>query len=63
MNPAEVEAVLAHELGHFKLKHIVKKMVLSSVLSLGFFWLLGSLMLQDWFYSGLGVSSPSPAIR
>ena len=62
LNPAEVEAVLAHELGHFKLKHIVKKMVLSSVLSLGFFWLLGSLMLQDWFYSGLGVSSPSPAM-
>jgi len=40
----------------------VKKMVLSSVLSLGFLWLLGSLMLQDWFYSGLGVSSPSPAM-
>jgi len=62
LNPAEVEAVLAHELGHFKLKHIVKRMVLSSVLSLAFFWLLGSLMMQDWFYSGLGVSSTSPAM-
>jgi STE24 endopeptidase len=62
LNPAEVEAVLAHELGHFKLRHIVKRMVLSSVMSLGFFWVLGFLMRQDWFYSGLGVTSPSPAM-
>src|SRR6185295_14975779 len=62
LNPAEVEAVLAHELGHFRLRHILKRMVLSSVLSLGFFWLLGALMLQEWFYSGLGVSTPSPAM-
>jgi STE24 endopeptidase len=62
LNPAEVEAVLAHELGHFKLKHIVKKLVLSSTLSLGFFWALHFLMDQPWFYSGLGVASPSPAM-
>jgi STE24 endopeptidase len=62
LNPAEVEAVLAHELGHFKLRHILKRMVLTSALSLGFFWLLGALMLQEWFYSGLGVTSPSPAM-
>jgi STE24 endopeptidase len=62
LNPAEVEAVLAHELGHFKLKHIVKRMVLSSVMSLGFFWLLGFLMAQPWFFSSLGVTSPSPAM-
>jgi len=62
LNPAEVEAVLAHELGHFKLRHIVKRMVLSSVMSLGFFWLLGFLMAQPWFFSSLGVNSPSPAM-
>ena len=62
LKPAEVEAVLAHELGHFRLKHIVKRMVLSSVLSLAFFWLLGFLMREPWFYTGLGVDSPSPAM-
>jgi STE24 endopeptidase len=62
LNPAEVEAVLAHELGHFKLRHILKRMVLSSAMSLGFFWLLGHLMAQAWFFSSLGVSSPSPAM-
>jgi STE24 endopeptidase len=62
LNPAEVEAVLAHELGHFKLRHILKTMVLTSALSLGFFWLLGALMQQEWFFSGLGVASPSPAM-
>jgi len=62
LKPAEVEAVLAHELGHFRLRHIVKRMVLSSAMSLAFFWVLGFLMQQPWFYSGLGVASPSPAM-
>ncbi len=62
LNPAEVEAVLAHELGHFKLRHVLKRMALTSMLSLGFFWLLGSMMGQAWFFSGLGVTSPSPAM-
>ena len=62
LDPAEVEAVLAHELGHFKLRHVLKRMVLTSVLSLGFFWLLGALMLQEWFFLSLGVTSPSPAM-
>jgi STE24 endopeptidase len=62
LDPAEVEAVLAHELGHFRLRHIVKRMAWSSTASLGFFWLLGFLMQQPWFYSGLGVASPSPAM-
>lgn len=50
-----VEAVLAHELGHFKHRHIVRRMVLLFALSLAGFALLGWLMLQPWFYSGLGV--------
>ena len=62
LKPAEVEAVLAHELGHFKLRHIVKRMLLSSALSFGFFWMLHFLMEQSWFYSGLGVASPSAAM-
>ena len=62
LNAAEVEAVLAHELGHFKLRHILKRMVLTSALSLGFFWVLGFLMRQEWFFSSLGVASPSPAM-
>jgi len=62
LNPAEVEAVLAHELGHFRLRHIVKRMLLSSALSFGFFWMLHFLMEQSWFYSGLGVASPSAAM-
>ena len=55
LSPGEVEAVLAHELGHFKHRHIVRRMVLLFALSLAGFALLGWLMLQPWFYSGLGV--------
>ncbi|MBI1890415.1 MAG: M48 family metallopeptidase [Burkholderiales bacterium] len=53
--PQEIEAVLAHELGHFKLKHIVKRIVVLFALSLGFLALLGYLKTQVWFYTGLGV--------
>jgi STE24 endopeptidase len=62
LNPAEVEAVLAHELGHFKLRHIFKRMAWTAAVGLGFFWLLGHLMKQQWFYESLGVHSPSPAM-
>ncbi len=54
--PNEIEAVLAHELGHFKLKHIAKRMVWMFALSLGFLGLLGFLKGQVWFYTGLGVT-------
>jgi len=53
--PKEIEAVLAHELGHFKKKHIVKRIALIFMLSLGFLALLGYLKQQVWFYTGLGV--------
>jgi STE24 endopeptidase len=53
--PQEIEAVLAHELGHFKLRHIVKRIVLLFAVSLGFLALLGYLKGQAWFYTGLGV--------
>lgn len=51
----EVEAVLAHELGHFKHRHIVKRLVAMFALSLAGFALLGWLSSQTWFYTGLGV--------
>jgi STE24 endopeptidase len=58
----EVEAVLAHELGHFKRHHVMKRIVATFAMSLGFLWLLGLLMQTDWFYNGLGVSTPSTAL-
>ena len=61
LQPPEVEAVLAHELGHYRLHHIAKQMVLSAAISLAVLWLLGQLIERDWFYSGLGVRTPSPA--
>ena len=60
--PEEVEAVLAHELGHFSRRHVWKRMALGSVLSLVLLWTLGWLMLQPWFASSLGVSSPTTAM-
>jgi STE24 endopeptidase len=54
--PHEIEAVLAHELGHFKLRHIVKRIVVMFALSLAFLALLGHLKEQAWFYTGLGVT-------
>jgi STE24 endopeptidase len=62
LEPQEVEAVLAHELGHFKLKHVVKRIAWIFAASLGFLWLLGALLHQPWFYAGLNVSSPSTAM-
>jgi len=53
--PDEVEAVLAHELGHFKLKHVVKRMLWMAAMSLAFLALLAWLMNSPWFYRGLGV--------
>jgi STE24 endopeptidase len=56
LQPSEIEAVLAHELGHFKLRHITKRMVFSFVASLLFLALLGWLVDRPWFYTGLGVT-------
>ena len=61
LEPPEVEAVLAHELGHYKLHHIVKNLALSAAVSLAGLWLLGQLIDQAWLYQGLGVSTPSTA--
>jgi STE24 endopeptidase len=62
LNVNEIEAVLAHELGHFKCKHIVKHMVASTVVTLLGFALLGWLKQQAWFFEGLGVVMVNDAI-
>jgi len=65
LDAPEIEAVLAHELGHFKRHHVTKRMAWTFAASLFFLWSLGYLMQQGWFYEGLGVhagSGPSPAI-
>lgn len=52
----EIEAVLAHELGHFKRRHVAKRIVVTFALSLVFLALLGWLAARTWFYTGLGVT-------
>jgi len=61
LEPPEVEAVLAHELGHYRLHHIVKSLVLGALVSFAGLWLLGQLVDKPWFYAGLGVSTPGTA--
>lgn len=62
LSPNEMEAVLAHELGHFRHKHIFKQMLVMAALSLGGLALLGWLSQQLWFFQDLGVSQPSDAM-
>jgi STE24 endopeptidase len=62
LDAAEIEAVLAHELGHFKRRHIVKRIVMGLLASLLGLWLLGWLTRQPWFFQGLGVT-PDPAMQ
>ena len=57
----ELEAVLAHELGHFKRRHVIKMLLTSSAITLAGFALLGWVSQQDWFYEGLRVQSHSNA--
>ena len=59
LQPQEIEAVLAHELGHFKHKHILKHIIVMAVLTLGALALLGWLMKQTWFFTGLGAEQAS----
>lgn len=62
LEPQEIEAVLAHELGHFKRRHVQKRMLSMMGLSLAGLALLGWLSGQPWFYAGLGVSRMSDAL-
>ena len=62
LSPGEVEAVLAHELGHFHHKHVIKRIVWSFVATLGFLWLLAQLAAAPWFFTGLGVDAQNTAL-
>ncbi|HWK82561.1 MAG TPA: M48 family metallopeptidase [Caldimonas sp.] len=66
LGPAEVEAVLAHELGHFKLGHIARKIATMFAAALALFAAFGFLASQTWFYTGLGVepslAAPNDAV-
>lgn len=59
--PAEIEAVLAHELGHYKRRHVWKRIGVLALASLGFLWLLSRLIDAPWFYNGLGMESAGTA--
>lgn len=59
LNGDEIEAVLAHELGHFRHHHVIKRIALMFFVSFVGLALLGWLMNQDWFYAGLGVTQAS----
>ena len=62
LQPEQIEAVLAHELGHFKHRHVIKRIVLSFGVTLLFLAVLGQLIEAEWFFNGLGVSSHNTAL-
>ena len=59
LSSSEIEAVLAHELGHFKCNHIKKRIVTLGAVFFAGFALLGWLINMPWFYEGLGISQRS----
>jgi STE24 endopeptidase len=59
LNADEIVAVLAHELGHFKRRHIIKRISVLFLISLAALAILGALVQQQWFYQGLGITTPS----
>lgn len=61
LDEEELEAVLAHELGHFKCKHVIKMLVASAIMSLIGLGVLGWLIDKSWFFNGLGVDHASNA--
>ncbi|MDH4093652.1 MAG: M48 family metallopeptidase [Betaproteobacteria bacterium] len=60
--PAEVEAVLAHELGHYRRHHVWKRIALLAAMSLVLLWVLGVLIDEPWFYAGLHAGAPGAAM-
>lgn len=59
LGPDEIEAVLAHELGHFRLHHVTKRLLSGMAVTLGWLALLGWLQTQAWFAPSLGVAVPA----
>ena len=61
LTPEQTEAVLAHELGHFKRRHITKRILFMFILSLAMLYLLAWIKDVPWFYEGLGVQVANDA--
>lgn len=61
LTPEQLEAVLAHEIGHYKRKHLPKRLLTMALISLALLWGLFQLMAAPWFYTDLGVSYATPA--
>lgn len=59
LKSSEIEAVLAHELGHFHHRHVIKRMILIFTMSLAFLWILDILITSPWFFAGLNVTQMS----
>ncbi|MFO1318206.1 MAG: M48 family metallopeptidase [Burkholderiales bacterium] len=59
LEPTEIEAVLAHELGHYKMNHVFRRMAWTFGISLAFLWILGELRHSAWFFDGLHVATPA----
>jgi len=59
LEPNEIEAVLAHELGHYRCNHVIKRIIMMFTVSFAGLALLGWLKQAEWFYTGLGVNTPS----
>lgn len=62
LDPPEILAVLAHEIGHFRRRHVWKRVAVLACASLGLLWVLGQLIDQPWFYSGLNVGDRGAAL-
>lgn len=62
LQPTEIEAILAHELGHFRHRHVLWRIVVTLLLTLIFLWVLGQLIDAPWFYAGLGVNAQNTAL-
>ena len=61
LTPEQLEAVLAHEIGHYQCKHLQKRLIMMAGISLALLWALFQLLNAPWFYSGLGVNYATPA--
>jgi STE24 endopeptidase len=61
LTPDELEAVLAHEIGHYQCQHLQKRLILMAVISMALLWVLFQLLHAPWFYAGLGVKVANPA--
>lgn len=61
LTPEQLEAVLAHEIGHYQCKHLQKRLLMMAGISLALLWVLFQLLNAPWFYSGLGVNYATPA--